>query len=166
MEAFEATIVAVEGGGAFVRIPPEVVAALGGKGRIPVQATFDGIAYRGSVVSMGGEKVLGLLKGIRTELGKKPGDAVRVTLTPDDAYRTVVVPGDLRAALDTAGCAEAFSCLSYTDQREKVTWIESAKRAGKAATFGFLVGQVMRAASGKANPQRVNELLKQTLEAG
>jgi aspartyl-tRNA(Asn)/glutamyl-tRNA(Gln) amidotransferase subunit B len=37
-------------------------------------------------------------------------------------------------------------------------------RAGKTATFGFLVGQVMKAAAGKANPKRVNELLKRTLE--
>ncbi len=39
-------------------------------------------------------------------------------------------------------------------------------RAGKTATFGFLVGQVMKAASGKANPKRVNELLKRALEVG
>jgi aspartyl-tRNA(Asn)/glutamyl-tRNA(Gln) amidotransferase subunit B len=39
-------------------------------------------------------------------------------------------------------------------------------RAGKASTFGFLVGQVMRAAKGKANPQRVNELLQKTLASG
>ncbi len=37
-------------------------------------------------------------------------------------------------------------------------------KAGKAATFGFLVGQVMKAASGKANPARVNELLKKMLQ--
>jgi aspartyl-tRNA(Asn)/glutamyl-tRNA(Gln) amidotransferase subunit B len=36
-------------------------------------------------------------------------------------------------------------------------------RAGKASTFGFLVGQVMKAAGGKANPKRVNELLKRAL---
>jgi aspartyl-tRNA(Asn)/glutamyl-tRNA(Gln) amidotransferase subunit B len=39
-------------------------------------------------------------------------------------------------------------------------------RAGKAATFGFLVGQVMKATAGKANPTRVNELLKRALEVG
>ena len=39
-------------------------------------------------------------------------------------------------------------------------------RAGKAATFGFLVGQVMKAAGGKANPKRVNELLRRELETG
>jgi aspartyl-tRNA(Asn)/glutamyl-tRNA(Gln) amidotransferase subunit B len=37
-------------------------------------------------------------------------------------------------------------------------------RAGKTATFGFLVGQVMKAAAGKANPKRVNELLRDALE--
>ena len=36
-------------------------------------------------------------------------------------------------------------------------------RAGRAATFGFLVGQVMKAAGGKANPKRVNELLRRAL---
>jgi len=38
-------------------------------------------------------------------------------------------------------------------------------RAGKTATFGFLVGQVMKAAAGKANPKRVNALLKRALES-
>jgi aspartyl-tRNA(Asn)/glutamyl-tRNA(Gln) amidotransferase subunit B len=39
-------------------------------------------------------------------------------------------------------------------------------RAGKASTFGFLVGQVMKAARGKANPKRVNELLQKALGSG
>jgi aspartyl-tRNA(Asn)/glutamyl-tRNA(Gln) amidotransferase subunit B len=37
-------------------------------------------------------------------------------------------------------------------------------RAGKTATFGFLVGQVMKAAGGKANPTRVNDVLRRKLE--
>jgi aspartyl-tRNA(Asn)/glutamyl-tRNA(Gln) amidotransferase subunit B len=37
-------------------------------------------------------------------------------------------------------------------------------RAGKTATFGFLVGQVMKAAGGKANPKRVNDVLRRRLE--
>ncbi len=36
--------------------------------------------------------------------------------------------------------------------------------AGKARAFGFLVGQVMKETKGKANPGKVNELLKQTLK--
>ena len=37
-------------------------------------------------------------------------------------------------------------------------------KSGKTGTFGFLVGQVMKATQGRANPQAVNELLKKTLE--
>ena len=36
-------------------------------------------------------------------------------------------------------------------------------RAGKEKTIGWLVGQVMKATQGKANPQMVNELLKRKL---
>jgi aspartyl-tRNA(Asn)/glutamyl-tRNA(Gln) amidotransferase subunit B len=36
-------------------------------------------------------------------------------------------------------------------------------RAGKMQTFGFLVGQVMKASRGKANPKLANELLKKEL---
>ena len=36
-------------------------------------------------------------------------------------------------------------------------------RAGKMQTFGFLVGQVMKASKGKANPKLANELLKREL---
>ena len=38
-------------------------------------------------------------------------------------------------------------------------------RSGKAKAFGFFVGQVMKATQGKANPQVVNTLLKQKLDA-
>jgi aspartyl-tRNA(Asn)/glutamyl-tRNA(Gln) amidotransferase subunit B len=37
-------------------------------------------------------------------------------------------------------------------------------RAGKQQTFGFLVGQVMKATKGKANPALVNELMRKALE--
>ena len=37
-------------------------------------------------------------------------------------------------------------------------------RNGKTGTFGFLVGQVMKATGGKANPTVVNELLRRELE--
>lgn len=37
-------------------------------------------------------------------------------------------------------------------------------RAGKDKMFGYFVGQVMRATGGKANPQRVNEILRERLD--
>ena len=39
----------------------------------------------------------------------------------------------------------------------------AAYRSGKDKLFGFFVGQVMKATSGKANPARLNELLKKKL---
>jgi len=36
-------------------------------------------------------------------------------------------------------------------------------RSGKDKLFGFFVGQVMKATQGKANPARLNELLKKLL---
>jgi aspartyl-tRNA(Asn)/glutamyl-tRNA(Gln) amidotransferase subunit B len=38
-------------------------------------------------------------------------------------------------------------------------------RAGKTKTFGFLVGQVMKATAGKADPGRVNAAVKRFLDA-
>jgi hypothetical protein len=129
VEAFEAAIQPAPGGGAYVEIPPAVAAELGGTGRIAVNATFDGVAYRGSIVSMGGAKVLGILKDIRVKLGKKPGDRVSVTVEADLAERSITLPDDLREALSDAHLLERFTGLSYTHQREYVTWIEGAKQA-------------------------------------
>ena len=36
-------------------------------------------------------------------------------------------------------------------------------RHGKEKLFGFFVGQAMKASSGKANPQLINEILKKKL---
>jgi len=39
-------------------------------------------------------------------------------------------------------------------------------RAGKTKTFGFLVGQVMKASKGKANPAKAGEILRRRIEEG
>ncbi len=36
-------------------------------------------------------------------------------------------------------------------------------KAGKTTVIGYLVGQVMKASKGQANPQAVNELIKEKL---
>jgi aspartyl-tRNA(Asn)/glutamyl-tRNA(Gln) amidotransferase subunit B len=38
-------------------------------------------------------------------------------------------------------------------------------RAGKKATFGFLVGEAMKASAGKADPKRLTQLLRNALDA-
>ena len=37
-------------------------------------------------------------------------------------------------------------------------------KSGKTNLFGYFVGQVMKATKGKANPQTVNEILKELLD--
>ena len=57
--------------------------------------------------------------------------------------------GAIEAAVDGVLAANADKVEQY--------------RGGKEALFGFFVGQTMKAMQGKANPQVVNELLKQKL---
>ncbi|WP_280266851.1 YdeI/OmpD-associated family protein [Nocardia wallacei] len=128
MQRFEATIESARGGGAYVPVPAEVVSALGGGGRIPVRATFDGVDYTGSIVSMGEGPCIGLLKSIRAAVGKEPGDTVTVTLERDTAERTVAVPDDLAAALAEAGLRESFDGQSYSRRREQARSVTDAKR--------------------------------------
>lgn len=71
---------------AYVEIPPDVKAEFG-RGRVPVHATFDGVPYDGSVVNMGVKNadgsvchIIGVRKDIRAQIGRQPGDTVRVTL--------------------------------------------------------------------------------------
>jgi hypothetical protein len=128
VERFDAPLMAEGRGGAYVVVPADVVDALGGGKRIPVLATFDGIEYRGSIVTMGGGMILGVLKSIRGSLGKEPGDVLTVTVARDTAERTVDVPADLAAALGDGGARTAFDALSYSHRRQYVQWIDEAKR--------------------------------------
>jgi antitoxin component of MazEF toxin-antitoxin module len=117
------------GGGHLVDVPTEVVEALGGKGRIPVTATFDGVPYRGSIVRMGGGAVLGVQKAIMAEAGVSVGDTLTVVVRNDDAPREVEVPDDLKEALRRNEAARAaFVGLSFSHRREYVDAINEAKR--------------------------------------
>ncbi len=70
--------------GAYVEFPYDVKAEFG-KGRVKVHATFDGVPYDGSLVRMGTPgHIIGILKDIRRQIGKQPGDTVRVTIVQRD----------------------------------------------------------------------------------
>jgi bifunctional DNA-binding transcriptional regulator/antitoxin component of YhaV-PrlF toxin-antitoxin module len=122
------TSLVVEGRGAHVVVPAPVIDALGGGGRIPVQARFDAVEYQGSVVSMGGKMVIGVPKAIREQMGKGNGDAVEVVLDRDVAERTVDVPDDLAKALKAAGVTKQWDALAYTYRKEHVRSITEAKK--------------------------------------
>ena len=76
---FHARIEAVpDKGGAYIRFPYNIREEFG-KGRVKVEATFDGEAYCGSIVNMGVKNDDGP-KGIRNKIEKQPGDTVFVTV--------------------------------------------------------------------------------------
>ncbi len=73
---------------AFVRVPIDIKKEYG-KGRLKVQATFDGELYSGSVVNMGVKNadgsvcyIIGITQAIRKKIGKTFGDRVEVVLIP------------------------------------------------------------------------------------
>jgi len=73
-------------GGAFVPFPFDVRTEFG-KGRVKVNATFDGEPYSGSVINMGVKNadgsvcyIIGILKDIRAKINKQPGDTIHITI--------------------------------------------------------------------------------------
>lgn len=116
-------------GGHLVEVPDEVIAALGGRGRIPVKASFNGIPYRGSIVRMGGLMMLGVTKAIMAEAGAGPGDVLDVVVENDEAPREVEVPPELTEALKRNRAARAvWDGLSFSHRREYVGYIVEAKK--------------------------------------
>jgi Domain of unknown function (DUF1905)/Bacteriocin-protection, YdeI or OmpD-Associated len=113
-----------------VRVPDEIVAALGPSKRPPVRVTIGDYTYRSSVVSMGGVFMLGISAEVRQRTGVAAGDEIEVDLELDKEPREVTVPSDLGAALDGNGDAmRLFDGLSYSNKRRIVMSIEGAKTA-------------------------------------
>ena len=126
---FKAKIEAGDGGGAYVLFPYDTAKEFGTKGKVPVKATFDGVAYAGSLIKYGNPlHMLGLLKAIREQIGKGPGDAVEVVLWKDEAPRTVEVPAQFKNLLKSEGLLAVFEKLSYTHRKEYCRWITEAKK--------------------------------------
>jgi Bacteriocin-protection, YdeI or OmpD-Associated/Domain of unknown function (DUF1905) len=127
---FEAPIEAGPGGGAFVRLPADAAAVFGTQARFPVQATFNGVAYRGSTMPAGdGTFCLGVTKAVQAQAGASVGDTVAVVVERDSEGRTVDVPADLAAALSSHPEAAArFEAMAYTHRKEYAAWIASAKK--------------------------------------
>lgn len=90
---FEAVIMAsdVGKGGAYVIFPFDIRKEFN-KGRVKVNATFDGVPYSGSIVNMGLKNadgspcyIIGVLKDIRKQINKNIGDVIKVTIQLDQA---------------------------------------------------------------------------------
>jgi aspartyl-tRNA(Asn)/glutamyl-tRNA(Gln) amidotransferase subunit B len=77
--------------------------------------------------------------------GEKPEKIVR-----DKGWVQILDKGAIEQAIEKAMEANPKQVEDY--------------RKGKEKLFGFFVGEVMKQTKGKANPQRVNELLKEKLK--
>jgi Bacteriocin-protection, YdeI or OmpD-Associated/Domain of unknown function (DUF1905) len=112
----------------FVRVPLDVPAVFGTK-RAPVKGTINGHPFRSTIAVYGGRFYLPVNRAVREGAGAAAGETVTVELERDDDPRKVDVPDDLAAALKRAPDAkEKFDRLSYTHQKEYVSWITEAKR--------------------------------------
>ncbi len=114
---------------ACVIFPYDVQECFGTKGQVKINATFDGVPYRGSMANMGFGHIVILRKDIKAKVGKSHGDIVHVTVQKDTAERVVEVPQELKDAFKTNPDAKAFyDTLSYTNRKEYARWIDTAKK--------------------------------------
>jgi hypothetical protein len=123
-----------------MRVPPEVVEALGAGRKPAVRVTIGTHTYRSTVATRDGVYLLRLSAENRTGAGVTAGDEVDVELELDTEPREVSVPDDLAAALASdAAARRAFEQLPYSHRQRHVLAIEAAKapetrqrRIGKA----------------------------------
>lgn len=111
-----------------IRVPDEVVEALGAGKRPPVSVTINGYTYRSTVAVMGGVFMVSVSAEHRAGAGIAGGDAVDVDIELDTSPREVSVPADLAAALDAEPAARrTFDGLSYSNKSWHTLQIEGAK---------------------------------------
>ncbi len=79
-------------------------------------------------------------------------------LDTDESPRRIISERGLEQVSDSASLERSIDQV-LTNHPKQV----AAYRGGNDKVFGFLVGQVMKALQGKANPQKVNEILKAKL---
>ena len=79
-----------------------------------------------------------------------------------DADQIIEAKG-LKQVTDS-GAIEAMLDEVLAANAEQVEQYRASDEAKRGKMFGFFVGQAMKASKGKANPQQVNQLLKQKLE--
>jgi len=85
-----------------------------------------------------------VLKAIRKQTGKEPGDTIEVVLWRDEEARTVEVPAQFETLMKKKEMLPFFEKLSYTRRKEYCRWITGAKEQGlrdRANSFAFACGR-------------------------
>jgi Bacteriocin-protection, YdeI or OmpD-Associated/Domain of unknown function (DUF1905) len=126
---FKAKIEASDGGGAYVLFPYDSETEFATKGKVPVKATLNGVPYSGSLMTCGGpHHMLAVVKAIREETGKRPGDLIDVVVWKDDGSRELEVPAAFAKLMKKEGLLPFFEGLSFTLRKEYCRWITEAKK--------------------------------------
>jgi aspartyl-tRNA(Asn)/glutamyl-tRNA(Gln) amidotransferase subunit B len=144
-----------------------VVRALGGSAKLAANwvggdlAAFlnrDGLEIAASRVSA--DELAGLLRriGDSTISGKIAKDVFEAMWDSQQAADPIIEAKGLRQITDDGPIEQAIAAVMAANPAQLADY-----RAGKDKLFGFFVGQVMKATQGKANPARLNELLRQKL---
>jgi aspartyl-tRNA(Asn)/glutamyl-tRNA(Gln) amidotransferase subunit B len=102
----------------------------------------------------------GLLKRVadNTISGKIAKDVLEVMWDEGAQADAIIEARGLRQITDESAIERAIEAVMAANPGQLADY-----RAGKEKLFGFFVGQVMKATAGKANPARLNELLKKKL---
>jgi len=128
-QRFRGVIEAASGGGAAVRVPPDVATALGGLKQMRVVGTLDGRDFRSSTMPYRGGLYMGVHKATREAAGVVVGDEIEIVLRRDTSPRTLEIPPELEEALAAEPELRArFERLSFSHRREYVDAIAEAKR--------------------------------------
>lgn len=144
---FEGTLEPARGGGAFVSLPAEVLAGLGGGTRLRVRGTLNGVGFRSSTMPTGGGAAcLGVHRATREAAGAAFGDTVVVEIEVDDAPREAELPAELAGALASEpSLRAAFEGLAPSRRRELASSVAEAKREDTRARRVVRIVEQLRA---------------------
>src|SRR5687767_12051483 len=125
---FRTTILQGDKTATGIRVPDEIVDALGKGRRPPVRITINGFTYRSTIAVMGGDYMVGVSAENRAGARVAGGDEVDVDIELDTEPRVVTLPPDFAAALDAEPEARStFEGLSPSNKGWHVSQVEGAK---------------------------------------
>ena len=111
-----------------VDVPPQISAAFGKRGHVPVVCQLNGHTFQSSLVPKGGGTHLLALNGaVRKQARVALGDSVEISLAIDTASREQTLPEDLAEALRENDLLEAFQSWQPSKRRMLLAWIKEAK---------------------------------------
>jgi hypothetical protein len=110
-----------------IKVPVEVLDALGGGKRPRVRVTLEGYSFTLTLGAMGGKVMIPVSAERRAEAGVEGGERYEVDIALDTAPEEISVPEDFASALETAGLRADFERLAPSHRKEQVRSITEAK---------------------------------------